>query len=165
MDRRYLTIADVAEIRALPRPNGRSKKGVRAPNGLQALAEKYGVSKTTISEARSGRKWGQLEPAPEREEMPDEEWRNAVGWEGLYHVSSAGRIWSVRLKRLLTPNSNAGGYLVVSLHRGGKKTNRLVHRMVADAFLAADPERPRVKPYRRPEAEQLRREPRMVHGP
>lgn len=144
MDRRYLTIADVAAIRALPRPNGRSKKGALAPNGLTALAEKYGVSRTTISEARSGAKWMADALAPILAELPGEAWRDVPEWEGRYQVSTLGRVRSVRQRRLMTPTMNAGGYLVVSFHRDGKKTNRLVHRMVAAAFLAPDPTRPRV---------------------
>lgn len=144
MDRRYLTEADVLAIRALPKPAGRGTRADPAENSLAALAAFYGVSKTAISEARSGRKWASAGPGALPVEMPGEEWRPVLGWEGRYDVSSLGRVRSVRQRRLMTPNANAGGYLVVSLHRGGKKTNRLVHRLVADAFLPADLARPRV---------------------
>jgi DNA-binding CsgD family transcriptional regulator len=65
-----------------------------------------------------------------------------VGWEGLYSVSSDGRVFSVRRRRVLTPGTNPRtGYLCVSLCRDGKSVCRTVHSLVLSAF------HPRPSPY------------------
>ncbi len=72
-----------------------------------------------------------------------EEWRPAVGWEGLYEVSDLGRVKSLDRYisaqgrryscRLLKPG-NDGRYLFVILRKDGVSTNRKVHRLVLEAF-------------------------------
>ena len=79
--------------------------------------------------------------------MAHEEWRDVVGYEGLYQVSSTGRVKTIERTRedskrkyrvpekLLSLPHNAYGYPVVSLHRDGKQKTVPVHRLVAIAFL------------------------------
>lgn len=143
-ERRYLTPDQVLEIRALPRPAARGRGGSRAPNGLIALAEKYGVSRTAISNAITGKRWKKVEPRGPVTPLPGEEWRPVPGWEDRYEVSSQGRVISARQRRLMKPLANGNGYPVVSFHRDGRKTSQLVHRLVAAAFLPPDPMRPQV---------------------
>src|SRR5690606_13797524 len=64
-----------------------------------------------------------------------EEWRDVVGYEGLYQVSNTGRVKSLYNNILLKPVKLKNGYLVVCLHKDGKQKNRHIHRLVAEAFL------------------------------
>lgn len=63
-----------------------------------------------------------------------EEWRDVVGFEGKYRVSSHGRVWSNKYKKYLAPQVNNRGYAQVVLRVGGKVYGRLVHRLVMEAF-------------------------------
>jgi len=68
----------------------------------------------------------------------DEIWKDVVGWEGLYQVSSFGRVKSFRKKEphLLSTCVGTHGYCVVLLHDGkGQRKNERVHRLVAQAFI------------------------------
>jgi flavin-dependent thymidylate synthase len=62
-----------------------------------------------------------------------EDWRFVVGWEGLYEVSSEGRVRRVGC----APKSGTvgpGGYAVVSLSCDGRTVARFVHSLVLEAF-------------------------------
>lgn len=59
-----------------------------------------------------------------------EEWRDVVGSEEFYEVSSHGRIRSK--PRILKPASIPSGHLCLSL---GSKRREYVHRLVAEAFI------------------------------
>lgn len=79
-----------------------------------------------------------------------EEWRDIKGYEGIYMVSSIGRVkrlpitmrmsnqftsWDQSTSELIfKPNKDTKGYFQVSLQIGKKRTAR-VHRLVAEAFL------------------------------
>lgn len=63
-------------------------------------------------------------------------WRDVIGFEGFYKVSSDGRIKSVRNKRLLKVKKNIShGYMEIEFNINGKATYHRVHRLVAMAFL------------------------------
>lgn len=71
-----------------------------------------------------------------------EEWRPVVGYEGLYEVSSYGRVRSLdrycyRLQKgkVLSPAKDRYGYLTVTLNCNGKSKTIKIHRLVAQAFL------------------------------
>ena len=71
--------------------------------------------------------------------MKNEEWRDVAGYEGLYQVSSEGRVKSLERKgckreRILKPKTNRYGYLIVGLYAGGKRKMFFVHRLVCQAF-------------------------------
>jgi hypothetical protein len=74
-----------------------------------------------------------------------EEWRAVKGLEGLYEVSSQGRVRSLdrqtrrhRIRgRVLKPTSHPKGYLVVIMSVDGVWHRDLIHRLVARAFLPA----------------------------
>lgn len=68
-----------------------------------------------------------------------EEWREIAGHEGLYTVSSLGRVHSTRSGRYLKPGTAGRGYATVSLYRGDGIDTRTVHRLVAEAFLGPKP--------------------------
>lgn len=60
-----------------------------------------------------------------------ERWQPVTGFEGLYDVSSSGRVRNARNLRVLKPKSAGAGYSQVCLGAGNY---RYVHRLVADAF-------------------------------
>ena len=68
--------------------------------------------------------------------MKNEEWRDVVGYEGLYQVSDQGRVRSFKWnkERFLKPSMDKDGYLLVTLCTGGKPKTLKVHRLVCEAF-------------------------------
>ena len=64
-----------------------------------------------------------------------EEWKNIIGYEGLYEVSNIGNVRNVRRNTLLRLSKNKYGYIQVWLYKNGIKTGLKVHRLVAEAFL------------------------------
>lgn len=70
--------------------------------------------------------------------MDTEEWRAVVGWEGLYEVSSLGRVRNIQ-GHLMKPWVNNGGYNQIGLSGRGAKKQRLVHRLVCEAFHGPPP--------------------------
>lgn len=77
-----------------------------------------------------------------------EEWRDIEGYEGLYEVSSEGRIRSVDRvveysngrnhfykSKLLRQLKDRDGYMVVNLYKEKTSRQYRVHRLVAEAFL------------------------------
>lgn len=67
----------------------------------------------------------------------NELWKDVVGFEGAYKVSSFGRVKSLRgLKGgFLKPLKNTDGYLMVVLFSGGKRECHRIHRLVATHFI------------------------------
>lgn len=80
--------------------------------------------------------------------LDGEEWRDVPGFEGLYEVSSFGRIVSHHRGkiRILRPTKINSGYLQCELCKGGKRYKRLVHRTVAATFYGPKPGHPRKNP-------------------
>lgn len=85
--------------------------------------------------------------------LPNEEWRDVIGYEHLYEVSNMGRIrtkyrvmyYDKGLGRGIEPKTvnvrirkqkfnKHTGYLMVALNVNGKNINKTVHSMVAHAF-------------------------------
>ena len=76
------------------------------------------------------------------EDLPNEEWRDVVGYEGLYQVSNLGRVKSIcatnnyRKLRILKPQINGRKYLQVYLFdKNSKRKIKLVHQLVAQCFV------------------------------
>lgn len=70
----------------------------------------------------------------------EEIWKDVVGYEGLYEVSNLGRVRSLNYlrtgqTRILKSHMDRKGYLGVALCKNGKATYKLVHRLVAMAFI------------------------------
>ncbi len=65
--------------------------------------------------------------------LPGEEWRDVVGYEGYYQVSNLGRVRSFRHSKIkiLNPDLSKAGYLRASL----KSRKCFVHVLVAQAFI------------------------------
>ena len=70
-----------------------------------------------------------------------EEWKDIVGFEGLYKVSTLGRVKSLRKNKIMSFTTRSG-YSVLNLRKEGKRYSKQVHRLVADAFI----ENPQNKP-------------------
>ena len=72
-----------------------------------------------------------------------EEWRDIKGYEGLYQVSSEGRVKSLKFgkeKILKGYLRKKDGYSQVTLRKNGKQKLCLIHRLVARAFIGECPE-------------------------
>ena len=69
----------------------------------------------------------------------EEEWRDVVGYEGCYMVSSMGRVYScpnhIHNGMILKADKYQNGYYRVALSRHGKKKYIMIHRLVAQAFI------------------------------
>ncbi len=81
--------------------------------------------------------------------METEIWKDIVGFEGKYEVSNMGRVKSVARfrkskggcealikEKILTPKLNKSGYSVVHLRNNEINKYPLVHRLVAESFIA-----------------------------
>ena len=84
-----------------------------------------------------------------------EEWKDVVGYEGIYEISTLGNIrekeHKVKLRGNFTRTQfarekvktvSANGYEVVTLHKDSRQKQHYIHRLVAEAFFEPDPERP-----------------------
>lgn len=80
--------------------------------------------------------------------LEGEEWRDVVGYDYEYKISSFGRLVSlykrkvakngsvlIRKPKILKPYTNSLGYNVTSLQKGGRQKMVKLHRLVAEAFL------------------------------
>ena len=77
-----------------------------------------------------------------------EEWKSISGYEGLYEVSSYGRVKRLKIsyirkngimvhkpELILKPNYFSGGYFRVGMYKNKTFKYYLIHRLVAQAFL------------------------------
>lgn len=77
-----------------------------------------------------------------------EEWRDVVGYEGLYEVSSLGRVRNVGDPRyiglIMATIKSKAGYLRVGLSNGRKRRMFTSHRLVALAFVPNPEKKPQI---------------------
>lgn len=72
----------------------------------------------------------------EKISLDGEEWRDVVGYEGLYAVSNFSRVASLRSKgRIMTISLNSDGYGCLCLTKDNKPVKERLHRIVAKAWL------------------------------
>lgn len=75
-----------------------------------------------------------------------ERWKTIPGYNDRYQFSDRGNVrcisrWDVNLRkfvpdvRLMRPEDNGNGYLIIALKGNGKRKNHYIHRLVAEAFL------------------------------
>ena len=56
-------------------------------------------------------------------------------YEGLYAITSCGKVWSYKSKKFLKSCDDGHGYQVVTLYKNGNYENKRIHRLVAEAYL------------------------------
>lgn len=78
-----------------------------------------------------------------------EVWKSINGYCGLYEVSNLGNVKSLnfsngKVPKVLKPQKDKNGYLVVNLYNNGKVRNFKIHRLVAQAFLNNEDNLPQI---------------------
>lgn len=80
-------------------------------------------------------------------DLPNEEWKDIKGFEGLYRISNYGRVKSLkRTKRVFNKNIDVpeiirkngydmDGYQILPLNKNSKKYTKKIHRLVAETFI------------------------------
>ena len=71
------------------------------------------------------------------EDVPEEEWRDVLGFEELYQVSNLGNVRTVKRGEatVMSQKEHWNGYLSVHLRNKGVERRASVHRLVAEAFI------------------------------
>lgn len=62
-------------------------------------------------------------------------WKDVKGYEGLYKVSNAGKVYSIRNEKLIKPKKNNRDYIQIRLYKDKKVEHWLLHRLVATNFI------------------------------
>lgn len=71
-----------------------------------------------------------------------EQWKDIADYEGLYQVSSLGRVKSLKdnkgkkREKILKQYLSNGNYLFVGLRKNNKRKNYRIHKLVANAFIS-----------------------------
>lgn len=128
---RKLTLDEIDEIRLLFFWNGVTAK---------ELAKIHNVCTNTIHRIV---KCGSVDKSPLKinkvNYIEGEIWLPVVGFEGFYEVSNMGRVKSLSNKGttniIKATTINNGGYVTIRLAKNKKEMGKLVHRLVAEAFI------------------------------
>jgi hypothetical protein len=67
-----------------------------------------------------------------------------AGYEGIYAVTTRGRVWSYRRRKWLMPFTSGNGYSVVTLSIRAKEVDKKVHRLVGEAFIPNPDNKPQI---------------------
>ena len=60
--------------------------------------------------------------------------KDVIGYEGLYGITSCGKVWSYINNQFLTPYDNHG-YKMVRLYKDGEEKGKYIHRLVGEAYI------------------------------
>lgn len=73
--------------------------------------------------------------------LPNEEWRDVKGFEGVYAISNKGRLASNKRHgwHILSNVNSKGGYFGIVLRNGQYKKSTRIHRLVYEAFVGDIP--------------------------
>ena len=72
------------------------------------------------------------------------EWREIVGYEGIYQVNEFGHIKNVLRDKINKQFGGGSGYMMISLSRDGSTSKKYIHRLVAEAFIPNVEDKPLV---------------------
>ena len=61
--------------------------------------------------------------------------KDIKNYEGLYAITSCGKVWSYRSQKFLKPFDTGHGYLQVILRKDGQNKHFRIHRLVAEAYI------------------------------
>lgn len=64
-----------------------------------------------------------------------ETWKDIADYEGLYKVSSHGKVYSCITGKILNTRLSSSGYLKVQLYKNNQPKTVYIHRLVASSFL------------------------------
>ena len=92
------------------------------------------------------------------DDLPNEVWRDIVGYEGRYMASNLGRIKALShfvnrgfcecftKEQIIKPKVKDNGYLFVMLSSGSTKSikNKYVHRLIAECFIPNNENKPQI---------------------
>lgn len=70
--------------------------------------------------------------------------KDIKGFEGLYAITSCGKVWSYRSQKFMSPYNSGSGYLMVDLCVDGIRKKCKVHRLVAEAYIPNPEGKPQV---------------------
>ena len=70
--------------------------------------------------------------------------KDIKGYEGLYAITSCGKVWSYRSQKFLKPVSDKDGYWKINLSKDGQRKTYQVHRLVAQAYIPNPEDKPQV---------------------
>lgn len=81
--------------------------------------------------------------------MQKEEWKDIPGYENTYQVSNLGRVRSLKYRKtnktkILKISFFRTGYARVNLQKDKQSVSKLVHRLVAEAFIPNPDNKPEV---------------------
>ena len=74
----------------------------------------------------------------------NEIWKDIIGYENLYQISTTGKVRSLKSLKLLKPNFSQTGYSYVILYKNGATKTVKIHRLVAMAFIPNPENKPQV---------------------
>lgn len=74
----------------------------------------------------------------------EEIWKDIKGYEWLYQVSNLGRVKSLYNNIILKGCKDKKGYLKVKLCKNNIRSNKKIHRLVAEAFIPNPENKPQV---------------------
>lgn len=61
--------------------------------------------------------------------------KDIKGYEGIYAITSCGKVWSYRSKKFLKPRKDKDGYLRINLKLNGSEKTVCIHRLVAETYI------------------------------
>lgn len=65
-------------------------------------------------------------------------------YEGLYAITSCGKVWSYRTNKFLKPSEDGSNYLRVNLCKNGNRRQYSIHRLVAEVYIPNPDNKPQV---------------------
>ena len=112
-----------------------SKKAVRELNKANKLEKQKEIKKAKYDTIMS--KYNGINAS-----VYGEIWDDIQGYEGLYRISSHGRVYSLISNMMLNPYTCNIGYRFVNLHKDKLSKKYRVHRLVAITFIPNDFNKP-----------------------